>query len=193
MNASKTAFLSALVCAAALTGATGCATMERSHVVTRGTAEVVAGFSQDDIDWAVGQAVAKLNQFNARYAVDGARRVVNIKDVTNDTLSRGINADALSEQLGQSLREELTNAGFFIVYNERMALAAAARGQPVTVLPEFVLYGKLQQRNMRRDGGNVYQEFSLNLQLVDVNTNLEIWQTRIPLQKGVDRRNAMAN
>ena len=70
---------------------------------------------------------------------------------------------------------------------------AAARGQPVSITPEFVLYGKLQQRNMRRDGGNVYQEFSLNLQLVDVATNLEAWQKRITLRKGVDRRNAMSN
>jgi len=156
--------------------------------------EAVAGFSQADIDFAVDQAVGGLAQYSARYdAGEGVRRVVNVKDVANDTLSRGASAEALSEQLGQSLRERLTNDGKFIVYNEAAARMAVARGQPVAVVPEFVLYGKLQQRNMRRDNGNVYQEFSLNLRLVDISRSLEVWQTRIPILKAVDRRNAMVN
>ena len=174
-------------------GISGCA-MERSHLVARGDGETVAGFSQDDIDSAVQSAVDDMCRWSGRYdAGPGARRVVNVKNVVNDTLSRGATAEALSEQIGQSLRERLTNGGKFVVYNEDAARMAAARGQPVSITPEFVLYGKLQQRNMRRDGGNVYQEFSLNLQLVDVATNLEAWQKRITLRKGVDRRNAMSN
>lgn len=172
-------------------GLSGC--VDVTAPVPPGGGEPVAGFSQDDIDSVARQAVEDLCRWSGRYdAGPGARRVVNVKNVVNDTLSRGATAEALSEQLGQSLREQLTNSGKFVVYNEDAARIAVARGQPV-VTPEFVLYGKLQQRNMRRDGGNVYQEFALNLQLVDLATSLETWQKRITLRKGVDRRNAMAN
>ena len=53
------------------------------------------------------------------------------------------------------------------------------------------MFGSLKQRNMRKDNGDVYQEFSLNIRLVDVNKNLEFWQKRIPLRKEVDAANSM--
>ena len=126
-----------------------------------------------------------------RYAVPGKRRVINVKDIQNDTLSRGRDADFLSETLGEGIREKLTNSGNFIVYNEKMAQNALAAGQAVTTIPEFVMFGSLKQRNMRKDNGDVYQEFSLNIRLVDVKTQLEFWQKRVPLRKEVDRRNSM--
>ena len=65
-------------------------------------------------------------------------------------------------------------------------------------LPEFLLEGRLTQRNMRKDNGDVYQEFSLNLTMTCSPYHptaelrgLEIWQKRIPLRKEVDRRNAL--
>ena len=72
-----------------------------------------------------------------------------------------------------------------------MALNAASAGQAVTTMPEFVMFGNLKQRNMRKDNGDVYQEFALHIRLVDVKTQLEFWQKRIPLRKEVDSRNSM--
>ena len=89
------------------------------------------------------------------------------------------------------------NHGSFIVYNEQMANAVAATGQ-MAVPPEFLLVGHLTQRNMRKDNGDIYQEFSLNLTMTcspdHPNAQLRglvIWQKRIPLRKEVDRANAM--
>ncbi len=180
----KNLLMSVLVVAVGV-GMTGC--MTQSRVIADGDqVEVVAGFSQDDIDYAVSKIVQNINKASERYAKPGVRRVINVKDVTNDTLSRGRDAGALAEALGQSIREELTNSGSFIVYNEKLAVTAQNR-----VLPEFVMFGRLTQRNMRKDNGDVYQEFSLNIQLVDVKTGLEFWQKRVPIRKEVDKRNSM--
>ena len=171
---------------------TGC--MTKSRLIPQGaTAEVVAGFSQDDIDSVLETIREEISKASIRYAPSkpGERRVINVKDITNDTLSRGRDADFLSETLGEGIREKLTNGGLFIVYNEKMAANAMAMGQPITITPEFVMFGSLKQRNMRKDNGDVYQEFSLNIRLVDVNKNLEFWQKRIPLRKEVDAANSM--
>ena len=174
-------------CAMAMTGC-----MTQSRLIPQGaTAEVVAGFSQDDIDSVLETVSSDINKASMRYAVPGKRRVINVKDVTNDTFSRGRDADFLSETLGEGLREKLMNSGNFIVFNEKMAANAAAAGQPISITPEFVMFGSLKQRNMRKDNGDVYQEFSLNIRLVDVKTNLEFWQKRVPLRKEVDSRNSM--
>ena len=174
-------------CAMAMTGC-----MTQSRLIPQGaTAEVVAGFSQDDIDSVLETVKEDINKASMRYAVPGKRRVINVKDIQNDTLSRGRDADFLSETLGEGIREKLTNSGNFIVYNEMMAQNALAAGQAVTTIPEFVMFGSLKQRNMRKDNGDVYQEFSLNIRLVDVKTQLEFWQKRVPLRKEVDRRNSM--
>lgn len=173
---------------------TGCMT-ERSHYVTRGTEQTTSGFSQADIDRTIQQAISKLNQVAARYGQGlepGARLVLNVKDVVNDTTSRGIYAEAVSQQLSQSLKEELTNGGIFIVYNEALAPQLIAQGMPVP-RPDYILDGKLQQMNVRRDDGNFYQQYSLNLALTDTTNGLQVWTSRITLEKGIDRKNIMAN
>ena len=188
---SRTMMMAAAVLAACMAVTTGCTTPSRV-IPTGATAEVVAGFSQDDIDSVVNTILQELNKASPRYALPGKRRVVNVKDFTNDTLSRGMHADFLAKSIGEGVRDNLTNMnGNFIVVNERMAANAAAAGQPITVTPEFVLFGEIKQRNMRKDNGDVYQEFVVNVRLVDVKTNLEIWQKRIPLRKEVDAANAM--
>ena len=181
------------VCGAAMIGLAGC--MTASRVVYEGEqAEVVAGFSQDDISYAVSKAVQDIDSCSRRYHQGEGRRVINVKPILNDTLSRGNAADVLSESIGMSLKEKLMNHGSFIIYNEHMASIAGQTG----ALPEFLLEGRLTQRNMRKDNGDVYQEFSLNLTMVCTPYHpnqqlrgLEIWQKRIPLRKEVDRGNAM--
>ena len=88
------------VCAVAITGC-----MTRSRLIPQGaTAEVVAGFSQDDIESVLETVREEINKASMRYAVPGHRRVINVKDILNDTLSRGRDADFLSETLGEGIR-----------------------------------------------------------------------------------------
>ena len=178
----------AMLSAAAIT-LTGCMT-EKSRLITEGeTAEVTSGFSEDEIRAFTRDVVQKINAASARYAIPGKRRIVNVKNIVNDTQSRGNDAAYLSETIAQCLKEELLNGGMFIVYNERVGAAG-------TVQPEFVLDAKLMQRNMRRDNGNFYQEFSLNIQMMDMmpgsqTYGLEFFNRRFPIRKGVDKANAM--
>lgn len=168
---------------------TGCMT-EKSRLIAYGeTAEVTAGFSEDEIRAFTRDVVQKINAASARYAIPGKRRIVNVKNFKIDTLSRGNDAAYLAETIPQCLKEELLNGGMFIVYNERVGAAG-------TVQPEFVLDAKLMQRNMRRDNGNYYQEFSLNVQMMDMvpgsqTYGLEYFNRRFPIRKAVDKANAM--
>ena len=165
---------------------TSCAT--RTAYIPAGTrAEAVTGFSQDDIDDTVYRAVESLVSLDRIKAPDGAARaVVIVENVTNDTLSRGRDSDALAEGLGLSLREELTNCGKIIVYNTEFARYAT-----VAVTPQYILRGRLTQRNLRQDNKDIQIEYSLNLILVDLATGLEFWQKRIPLRKLAARKNVM--
>lgn len=167
-------------------GITACKTT--THIIPQGgTAQVVSGFSQDDIDYTISRAVQSiLAQGCLRSQNPGERKILNVKNVTNDTTTRGRDAEALAEGLGLSLREELTQSGKILVYNEQVAQYAAKR-----VLPQFVLYGRLTNRFLRQDNGDQQIEYSLNLQLVDLATGLELWQKRIPVRKVADSGNVM--
>lgn len=181
---------------AALACLTGCMTQSRV-IPTGATAEVVAGFSQDDIASTINLLSQDIDSKSVRYHQGAGRRVINVKPFIVDTLSRGNAAEPLAESLTLALKEKLMDHGSFFVYNERMANAVAATGQ-MAVPPEFVLEGRLTQRNMRKDNGDIYQEFSLNITMTcsPYHPNvqfrgLEILQKRIPLRKEVDRVNAM--
>lgn len=177
--------LAIAACCAAFVLATGCAT--RTHYVPQGgTVAAVGAFSQDDVDDTVSRAVQSLLAQGRLRSEDGSRKVVVVENVVNDTFSRGSQSDALAEALGLSLRENLTNSGKILVYNKRAAQYATVR-----VDPQMSLLGRLTQRNLRQDNGDVQIEYSLNLQLIDLATGLEFWQKRIPLRKIADRANAL--
>ena len=57
--------------------------------------------------------------------------------------------------------------------------------------PQYILRGRLTQRNLRQDNKDIQIEYSLNLILVDLATGLEFWQKRIPLRKLAARKNVM--
>ncbi len=183
MNLSK--MLAIAACCAAPVLMTGCATPTR-YVPQGGTVAAVGGFSQDDIDYTVSQAVQSMLAQGRLRSEDGSRKVVVVENVVDDTLSRGAQSDALAEALGLSLRENLTNSGKILVFNKSVAQYATVR-----VDPQLTLHGRLTQRNLRQDNGDIQVEYSLNLQLVDLATGLEFWQKRIPLRKIADRANAM--
>jgi len=174
----------------AAVGICGCQTTSK-YVHPDEDAKVTGGFSQKDFAYTVKVAVDSLRTASGRYrGANGARRVLNVKNITVDTTDRGNAAAGLAEELGQYLREALTEDGCFVIYNEKLAAQALAQGASVPS-PEFVLYGRLGERNVRKDNGDFYREYSLNLQLVGTAASgrfagLEVWQKRIPLRKEID-------
>jgi len=164
----------------------GCMTQTRRYVAGE-TRQTVAGFSEEDIVDTVSRAMQSVCSQDRIKLREGANRAVMIvEDVTNDTLSRGRDAGALAEALGQSLREELTNGGKVVVYNKEVAQYATVR-----VDPQYILRGRLTERNLRQDNGDFQKEYNLNLTLVELATGLEFWQKRIHVGKLVDRVNVM--
>jgi len=165
---------------------TGCTTPTKRYAQNE-TRQTVAGFSEEDINDTVSRAYQSICSLDRIKLKPGANRAVMVvEDVTNDTLSRGRDAGALAEALGQSLREELTNGGKVIVYNKE-----AARYATVRVDPQYRLAGRLTERHLRQDDGDVQEEYNLNLTLVDLATGLEFWQKRVHVGKLVDKNNAM--
>lgn len=166
--------------------ANGCTTATRRYAQGE-VRETVAGFAEEDINDTIARAVNSIvTQDRIKLQAGANRAVMIIENITNDTLSRGRDAGALAEALGQSLREELTNGGKVIVYNKEAAQYATVR-----VDPQYRLAGRLTERNMRQDNGDYQKEYNLNLTLVDLQTGLEFWQKRIHVGKLVDASNLM--
>lgn len=169
----------------------GCATrtteISDDGMVNGRQVQVVAGFSEKDISRSVKAAVDNIIALDRIKTLPGSNRaIVVVKDVINDTTTRGRDAEALAEALGLSLRELLTNSGKIVVYNPE-----AAQYATVKVDPQYALTGRLVQRVLRQDDGDVQIEYNLNLQLIDLATGLEYWQKRIPIRKLADRRNVL--
>lgn len=174
------------ILAGALVATCGCTTTTRRYAAGE-VRQTVAGFSEEDINDTISRAILSISSQDRIKVQPGANRAVMIvEDVTNDTLSRGRDAGALAEALGQSLREELTNGGKVIVYNKE-----AARFATVKVEPQYRLAGRLTERNLRQDNGDFQKEYNLNLTLVDLQTGLEFWQKRVHVGKEVDKKNVM--
>lgn len=164
----------------------GCATKTRRYAQGE-TRQTVAGFSEEDINDTVSRAIQSVCSQDRIKLQPGANRAVMIvEDVVNDTNSRGRDAGALAEALGQSLREELTNGGKVVVYNKEVAQYAT-----VKVNPQYILRGRLTQRNLHQDDDDVQIEYNLNLTLIDIQTGLEFWQKRVHVGKLADAANAM--
>ena len=172
--------------AALAIGLSGCATTTRRFAEGE-TRRTIAGFSEEDIDDTVSRAVQSICAHDRVRLLPGANRAIMVvEDVTNDTTSRGIDAGALAEALGQSLREELTNSGKVIVYNRE-----AAQYATVKVTPQYILRGRLTQRSPRQDNGDMQVEYNLNLTMIDLQTGLEFWQKRVHVGKLVDANRLM--
>ena len=170
--------LTATAVAVIAVGFTGCTTATRRYAANE-TRQTVSGFSEEDINDTVSRAVQSVcSQDRIKLQAGANRAVMIVEDVKNDTMSRGRDAEALAEALGQSLREELTNGGKVIVYNRE-----AAQYATVKVAPQYILRGRLTQRNMRQDDGDLQVEYNLNLTLIDLQTGLEFWQKRVHVGK----------
>ena len=177
MNVARYA-LTATALAVLAAGFTGCTTATRRYAAGE-TRQTVSGFSEEDINDTVSRAIQSVcSQDRIKLQAGANRAVLIVEDVKNDTLSRGRDAGALAEALGQSLREELTNGGKVIVYNKE-----AAQYATVKIQPQYILRGRLTQRNLRQDDGDLQVEYNLNLTLIDLQTGLEFWQKRVHVGK----------
>ena len=186
MNKTIRTSFTAIALAAILAGTAGCATATRRYAAGE-TRQTVAGFAEEDINDTVSRAIQSVCAQDRIKLQPGANRAVLIvEDVKNDTMSRGRDAGALAEALGQSLREELTNGGKVVVYNKE-----AAQYATVKVTPQYILRGRLTQRNLRQDNGDLQVEYNLNLTLIDLQTGLEFWQKRVHVGKLADAANVM--
>lgn len=175
-----------LALAALVAAFSGCTT-KTHRISTNESVQTVAGFSDDDIADCVSRAVQSIISLDRIKLKEGATRAVMIvENIKNDTTERGLSASVLTESLGQSLREELTNSRKVAVYNPEMAQYAK-----VAVEPQYRLVGRLGERNLRQDDGDFQKEYQLNLTLFDLDTGLEFWQKRVPLRKLVDKKNVL--
>ena len=185
MNILRTTLTVTLAASFAI-GLSGCATTTRRYAAGE-TRQTVSGFAEEDINDTVSRAIQSICSQDRIKVQPGANRaVLVVEDVTNDTLSRGRDAGALAEALGQSIREELTNGGKVVVYNKEAAAYATVR-----IEPQYVLKGRLTQRNLRQDDGDLQIEYNLNQTLIDIQTGLEFWQKRVHVGKLADKRNLM--
>ena len=174
------------ICALALVATCGCTTPTRRFAENETRAEV-AGFSDYDINDTVSRAMQSiLGQDRIKLQPGANRAVMIVEDVTNDTLSRGREAEGLANSIGQTLREELTSSGKVVVYNREVGQYATVR-----VTPQYILKGRLTERNLKMDGSDYPKEYNLNLTLVEISTGLEFWQKRVHVGKLVDRKNLM--
>lgn len=184
----------------------GCATEQTRRIVKGEDTEVTSGISEEDLRIIVRDAMDNMRKKSYRFVANQCqqqgvqvpakvRRIVNVKPFTIDTTARGSQAGYLADSLKIMFEEEMMNMdddepsakASFILYNEDVATQTGN----APVRPEFILNGKLREQNVRRDNGNFYKENSLILRLTDVATTLDFWQTRVPLQKAVDKTNVL--
>ena len=59
------------------------------------------------------------------------------------------------------------------------------------VEPQYILRGRLTERNLRMDNSDYQREYNLNLTLIEIATGLEFWQKRIHVGKLIDKKNLM--
>ena len=164
----------------------GCTTPTHRYVEGETRAEV-AGFSEYDVNDTVSRAIQSvLSQDRIKLHPGANRAVMIVEDVIADVTARGYEAEGLANSIGQSLREELTNGGKVVVYNKEVGQYATVR-----VEPQYILRGRLTERNLRMDNSDYQREYNLNLTLIEIATGLEFWQKRVHIGKLIDRKNLM--
>ena len=190
-------FLTLLVLISAL-ALTGCS--QRTVIVDRETddADPTLELEYRDFEHAAMEAVESMLKSGQLDHPEGARYVMAVSRVTNDTMQR-IDTD----QLVRKIRIELLQSGKVVttsaisaegVQDELIDEVRRLRGSEefredtqvekgTLISPDYGLSGKIMQRNIRRDSRTQQVEYYFQLVLTDLRDGLAIWEHETPIIK----------
>jgi len=98
-----------------------------------------------------------------------APHVMAIGEIKNDTTL--VSNDNI-EFMKAMIASELTNSGLVMISTN---VGGAAKRDGKVLAPSLVLYGKLIQRDFRKEDGRLQREFTLELSIVDLASGTHIW------------------
>ncbi len=157
--------------------ACGCASTERVHAPDD---EVVVSFDWRDIDRLVQTAVTSLLQSPRVQGTATPRLVVG--RVVNDTCQH-LDPALITERLAAALMEQ---GRWEIVATSAESDPDLGGAHPRSRrTPDYVLSGKLSQRNVRRDNGGLRVEYFWMLRLTRLSDGVMIWQSSDQTVKAV--------
>lgn len=176
----------------------GCASTPMRVDTANDRAPTVMGLDYRDFEEAASGMIESLLASGALNHPDGARYVVAISNVTNDTMQR-IDTD----QLVKKIRVALLNSGKAVITtavgangaedamsyqarqlreNEEFDQSRVA-GQGRMIAPDFSLSGKIIQRNNTVDRRTTQVDYYFMLSLTDIETGLAFWEDETPIIK----------
>lgn len=190
-------FLTLLVLVVSLTVA-GCG--QRTVIVDRETddADPTLELEYRDFEHAAMEAVESMLKSGQLDHPEGARYIMAVSRVTNDTMQR-IDTD----QLIRKIRIELLQSGKVVttsavsaegVQDELIDEVRRLRGSEefredtqvekgTLISPDYGLSGKIMQRNIRRDARTQQVEYYFQLVLTDLRDGLAVWEHETPIIK----------
>lgn len=177
---------------------TGCASTPMKVDVANDRAPTVMGLDYRDFEEAAADMIESLLASGALNHPDGARYVLAISNVTNDTMQR-IDTD----QLVKKIRVAVLNSGKAVITtavggngaedamsyqarqlreNEEFDQSRVA-GQGRMIAPDFSLSGKIIQRNNTMNRRTTQVDYYFMLSLTDIETGLAFWEDETPIIK----------
>jgi uncharacterized protein (TIGR02722 family) len=179
-------------------GVAGCASTPIKVDVANDRGATVMGLDYRDFEEAASNMIESLLASGALNHPDGARYVLTISNVTNDTMQR-IDTD----QLVKKIRVAVLNSGKAVITTavggngaeDSMSYQArqlrenqefdqsrvAAQGRMIA--PDFSLSGKIIQRNNTVDRWTTQVDYYFMLSLTDIDTGLAFWEDETPIVK----------
>lgn len=177
---------------------TGCATTPMRVDPANDQAPTVMGLDYRDFEEAATDMIESLLRSGALNHPDGARYVLTVSNVTNDTMQR-IDTD----QLVKKIRVALLNSGKAVITTavggngaeDEMSFQARqlrqnqefdqsrVAGQGRMIAPDFSLSGKIIQRNNTVNRWTTQVDYYFMLSLTDIETGLAYWEDETPIIK----------
>ncbi len=181
-----------LTIALCLSFVVGCAsTTER--VDTEADTEVTISYDWSDIDASLGKMTKSLLASTKLKSSDRKYPLVAIGKVTNDTCQH-FDTSLITEKIVRALldserfdvsatygataydREEMIHS-VRAARGEAEVDASTIAGKGQLEAPDFVLTGKVLQRNVRRDNGGRQVEYFLSLRATRLSDGVTLWQS----------------
>lgn len=183
----------------------GCAPVTQ-YVDTKNDNVAVMGLDYKDFETAATQLVNDM--LNSPLMVhpqagQGARFVVAVSDIVNDTAQR-IDTD----QLTKKIRVSLLNSGRFVITtaigvngaedqmtrmsrdlkNSKMVNQKTVKKDGRVIAPDYSLSGKIIQRNNRVDSRTQQVDYYFMLTMTNLDNGLAYWEGEYPIIKRGDNR-----